>query len=194
MTIDRRFLVLGAPFILGACTTRREELVLETPRIDPYYAAMYAEVQGEPYPIPAIDLTKVDERWLRREVAYRGREYPGTIVVDPSARYAYLVMENGRAMRYGVGVGKEEGFNLTGIASIGRKATWPRWTPTQDMIRREPDRYGPFAGGLPPARRTRSARGRSISTAVTATRSIACTAPPSPGRSARRSPPAASAS
>jgi lipoprotein-anchoring transpeptidase ErfK/SrfK len=72
------------------------------------------------------------------------------IVVDPSARYAYLVMENGRAMRYGVGVGKEEGFNLTGIASIGRKAAWPRWTPTQDMIRREPDRYGPFAGGLPP--------------------------------------------
>jgi lipoprotein-anchoring transpeptidase ErfK/SrfK len=150
MTINRRFLVLGTPFILGACTTRREELVIDTPRIDPYYAAMYAEVPGEPYPVPAIDLSKVDERWLRREVAYRGREMPGTIVVDPSARYAYLVMENGRAMRYGVGVGKEEGFNLTGIASIGRKAAWPRWTPTQDMIRREPDRYGPYAGGLPP--------------------------------------------
>ncbi|MGQ3356726.1 MAG: L,D-transpeptidase [Phreatobacter sp.] len=149
MTIDRRFLVLGAPFILGACTTRREELVIETPRFDPYYVAMYGEVQGEPHPVPAIDLSQVNERFWRREVAYRGRENPGTIVVDPSARYAYLVMENGRAMRYGVGVGKEEGFNLTGIASIGRKAAWPRWTPTQDMIRREPERYGPVAGGLP---------------------------------------------
>lgn len=149
MTIDRRFLVLGAPFILGACTTRREELVIETPRFDPYYVAMYGEVQGEPHPVPAIDLSQVDERFWRREVAYRGRENPGTIVVDPTSRYAYLVMENGRAMRYGVGVGKEEGFNLTGIASIGRKAAWPRWTPTQDMIRREPDRYGPVAGGLP---------------------------------------------
>jgi lipoprotein-anchoring transpeptidase ErfK/SrfK len=149
MTIDRRFLVLGAPFILGACTTRREELVIETPRFDPYYVAMYGEVQGEPHPVPAIDLSQVDQRFWRREVPYRGRENPGTIVVDPTARYAYLVMENGRAMRYGVGVGKEEGFNLTGIASIGRKAVWPRWTPTQDMIRREPERYGPVAGGLP---------------------------------------------
>ena len=69
MTIDRRFLVLGAPFILGACTTRREELVLDTPRIDPSYAARYAEVQDEPSPIPAIDRTKVDELWLRRVVA-----------------------------------------------------------------------------------------------------------------------------
>ena len=148
MTIDRRFLVLGAPFILGACTTRREELAIETPRFDPYYVAMYGEVQGEPHPVPAIDLSQVDQRFWRREVPYRGRENPGTIVVDPTSRYAYLVMENGRAMRYGVGVGKEEGFNLTGIASIGRKAVWPRWTPTQDMIRREPERYGPVAGGL----------------------------------------------
>ncbi|WP_296579360.1 L,D-transpeptidase [Phreatobacter sp.] len=149
MTIDRRFFVLGAPFILGACTTRREELVLETPRFDPFYVAMYAEVPGEPHPVPAIDLSKVDERWWRREVAYRGRENPGTIVVDPTSRYAYLVLEGGRAIRYGVGVGKEEGFNLTGIASIGRKAAWPRWTPTRDMIRREPERYGPVAGGMP---------------------------------------------
>lgn len=149
MSVDRRFLVLGAPFILGACTTRREELAVRTPQFDPYYLAMYSEVSGEPFPIPAVDLTQVDERWWRREVPYRGREHPGTIVVDPTSRYAYLVMEGGRAMRYGVGVGKEEGFNLTGVASIGRKAAWPRWTPTRDMIRREPERYGPYAGGLP---------------------------------------------
>lgn len=149
MKISRRFLVVGAPFVVGACTTRREELAVRTPQFDPYYVAMYGAVEGEPHPVPAIDLTQVDERWWRREVPYRGREYPGTIVVDPTSRYAYLVMEGGRAMRYGVGVGKEEGFNLTGIATIGRKAEWPRWTPTQDMIRRQPERYGPYAGGLP---------------------------------------------
>jgi lipoprotein-anchoring transpeptidase ErfK/SrfK len=149
MSIDRRFFVLGAPFVLGACATRRDDLAVRTPQFDPYYLAMYGDVPGEPFPVPAVDLSQVDERWWRREVPYRGREFPGTIVVDPTARYAYLVMEGGRAMRYGVGVGKEEGFNLTGIASIGRKAQWPRWTPTQEMIRREPDRYGQFAGGLP---------------------------------------------
>lgn len=150
MTLHRRHFVLGAPLVLGACTARREELALETPRFDPYYTAMYAEVPGEPFPVPAIDLSKVDEQFWRREVAYRGPEYPGTIVVDPTSRFAYLVLEGGRALRYGVGVGKEEGFNLTGVATIGRKAAWPRWTPTQEMIRREPERYGPFAGGLPP--------------------------------------------
>lgn len=149
MKISRRFLVVGAPFVVGACTTRREELAVRTPQFDPYYVAMYGAVEGEPHPVPAVDLTQVDERWWRREVPYRGREYPGTIVVDPTSRYAYLVMEGGRAMRYGVGVGKEEGFNLTGIATIGRKAEWPRWTPTQDMIRRQPERYGPYSGGLP---------------------------------------------
>jgi lipoprotein-anchoring transpeptidase ErfK/SrfK len=81
-------------------------------------------------------------------VAYPTGELPGTIVVDPNARYAYLVMEGGRALRYGVGVGKEEGFNFQGEAVIARKASWPRWTPTPDMIAREPDRYGKYAGGL----------------------------------------------
>ncbi|CEJ12848.1 putative L,D-transpeptidase ErfK/SrfK precursor [bacterium YEK0313] len=147
--INRRLFVAAAPVVLAGCVTQRPELADTGPRIDPMYRQMYAAIETEPYPIPAVDLSDVDPRFLRQEVAYRTSEQPGTIVVDPSARFAYLVMEGGRALRYGVGVGKEEGFNLTGVATIGRKAEWPRWTPTQDMIRREPDRYGPVAGGLP---------------------------------------------
>ncbi|NDV88583.1 hypothetical protein GTW51_17920 [Aurantimonas aggregata] len=60
------------------------------------------------------------------------------IVVDPAAHFRYLVMENGPAMRYGVGVG-QAGLEFTGEGIIGRKVDWPRWKPTPDMIEREPD-------------------------------------------------------
>jgi lipoprotein-anchoring transpeptidase ErfK/SrfK len=81
-------------------------------------------------------------------VDYHGPEMPGTIVVDPTHRFLYLVQEGGKAMRYGCGVGKA-GFDYQGEAYVGRKATWPRWTPTPTMIQLEPQRYGPYAGGLP---------------------------------------------
>jgi lipoprotein-anchoring transpeptidase ErfK/SrfK len=53
------------------------------------------------------------------------------------------------AMRYGVGVGREEGLNFRGTATIARKAAWPGWTPTANMIRKQPERYADLAGGLP---------------------------------------------
>ena len=118
------------------------------PQISPQYLAMYGAIESEPYPVPAADLTEVNPAFLRREVAYNTREHAGTIVVDPNERYAYLVLPQGRAIRYGVGVGQEEGFNFRGEAIIARKAAWPRWTPTPNMIRREPERYGPYANGL----------------------------------------------
>jgi lipoprotein-anchoring transpeptidase ErfK/SrfK len=121
----------------------------EAPAIDPSYLRMYAALDDEPFPVPAVDLREVDPRFWRREIAYATQEQPGTVVVDPGARHAYLVMEGGRAIRYGVGVGKEEAFNFQGAATVGRKAEWPRWTPTRDMIRRDPERYAQYAGGLP---------------------------------------------
>ena len=69
-------------------------------------------------------------------------------MVDPENHYLFLITAPGRAMRYGVGVGKA-GFAFSGTATIQRKADWPGWTPTPNMIRRDPDRYGPYAGGLP---------------------------------------------
>ena len=146
MPIDRRLFMLATPAFLAGCSTTRSPLV--SLGIDPSYAAMYAAIDTEPFPVPAVDISKIDPRFLRQEVPYRTSEQPGTVVVDPNERHAYLVMANGRALRYGVGVGKEEGFNFRGNAIIARKAVWPRWTPTPDMIRREPERYGQYAGGL----------------------------------------------
>lgn len=145
--ISRRVFMLGTPLVLAGCSSRPDTSQTQ-PLIHPYWTAMYAAIETEPFPVPAVDLTQVDPEFLRQKVSYPTREQPGTIVVDPAARHAYLVMEGGNAMRYGVGVGKEEGFNFQGAGSVGRKAQWPRWTPTAAMIRREPERYGRYAGGL----------------------------------------------
>ena len=150
MTLTRRTLLAGTPLLLAGCVTRETAPVADLrPPVDPSYVAMYAALPGEPFPVPAVDLTEIDPRFLRQEVDYATAEPPGTIVVDPGARFAYLVREKGRAIRYGVGVGREEAFNFRGPATIARKAEWPRWTPTPAMIKREPQRYGPVAGGLP---------------------------------------------
>ncbi|MDQ0393695.1 L,D-transpeptidase [Labrys monachus] len=150
MSISRRGFVAAFPFVLAGCAMRDQAAPsLAEPTINSSYVSMYAAVDTEPFPLPAIDLKKVRPEFLRREVAYRTNERPGTIVVDPAARYAYLVLENGRALRYGVGVGKQEAFNFRGEATIARKAEWPGWRPTPDMIKRDPERYGAVKGGLP---------------------------------------------
>ncbi|QFR34061.1 L,D-transpeptidase [Ancylobacter sp. TS-1] len=150
MLLDRRLFLLAAPLALAGCATTQSPRVSRVlpPSMDPQYLSMYAAITDEPYPVPAVDLAQIDPQFLRQEVAYQTRYQPGTIVVDPGARFAYLVLANGRALRYGVGVGKEEGYNFRGEGVIARKAVWPRWTPTPAMIAREPERYGPFAGGL----------------------------------------------
>jgi lipoprotein-anchoring transpeptidase ErfK/SrfK len=149
MRLSRRGFVIGAPLALAGCATGPGYELVSAPRFDPAYLAMYGPVEDGGFRIPAVDLRKINPRLLRREVAYDTEEPVGTIVVDPGERYAYLVMEGGRAMRYGVGVGRTEAFNFQGTATIGRKAQWPYWTPTAAMVAREPERYGPVAGGLP---------------------------------------------
>jgi len=148
--LTRREWMLGATAVLGGCVTRSEPPApMAGPIIDPYHAAMYGAIYDEPFPVPAVDLTQIDPRFLRQEIAFRTSERAGTVVVNTSEYHAYLVLPGGRAIRYGVGVGKDEGFNFQGTATVGRKAAWPGWTPTANMIRREPDRYAKFAGGLP---------------------------------------------
>jgi len=142
-----RFAAVLLPMALAACVTTQAPPQQAVRRIDPAYAAMYGPRPDEPHPLPATDISEVDPRFLRREVAYYGREEPGTIVVDTEARHLYLVREGGRAIRYGIGVGKE-GLAWSGRARIGRKAMWPRWTPTASMIRREPERNARWAGGM----------------------------------------------
>ena len=80
--------------------------------------------------VPGINLIAVDPSLLRQEVAWQGRERPGSIVVVVPERRLYLVQGNGRAMRYAVGVGRDEAVIFRGSAVIARKEKWPRWTPT----------------------------------------------------------------
>lgn len=102
---------------------------------------------GEPIEIHAVRTAYLNERNRRQRVAYNGSEAPGTIVVDPYARFLYHVLEGGEAMRYGVAVG-QAGKNFQGNASINRKQAWPSWTPTANMVRTQPELYGPLKGGL----------------------------------------------
>jgi lipoprotein-anchoring transpeptidase ErfK/SrfK len=84
---------------------------------------------------------------LRRQVVpYNSREAAGTIVIDTANTYLYYVLGNGRAIRYGIGVGRE-GFTWSGVKAIGRKAEWPDWVPPQEMIARQPYLPRFMAGG-----------------------------------------------
>jgi len=88
----------------------------------------------------------LEDRYLPQRVPYSG--YPiGSIVVDPENFFLYLVDENTSARRYGVRVGRA-GLAWKGEAEIHRKAEWPRWTPTANMIRREPEKYAKWANGM----------------------------------------------
>ncbi len=142
--LTRRLFVLGAPLALAACVTTDQNPPLGSAIHDPRYGA----IAGERFPVDAIDLTDVDPKYRRQVVDYKTPYAPGTLVVDINNRYLYLVQKDGKATRYGVGVGKQ-GYMFSGNATVGRKAEWPQWTPTPNMIRREPKRYGPYAGGLP---------------------------------------------
>ncbi|WP_262268892.1 L,D-transpeptidase [Microvirga yunnanensis] len=115
----------------------------------PAYVAMYGPQPNERFPFPATDISSVDPQFLRQEVAYDTVERPGTIVIDTANRHLYLVRENGRALRYGIGVGAA-GMKWAGRAQVGRKAEWPRWTPTAAMIKRDPERNRRWAGGMSP--------------------------------------------
>jgi lipoprotein-anchoring transpeptidase ErfK/SrfK len=89
----------------------------------------------------------LDRRYKRQRVAYESAEPVGSIVVDTSQRFLYFIEGGGYALRYGVGVG-QEGLALKGRATIGRKAVWPSWTPSANMMRRKP-RLAQYAGGVP---------------------------------------------
>ena len=85
-------------------------------------------------------------QFKRQVVGYQGSEAPGTIVIDTGNTFLYLVMGNGRAMRYGIGVGRD-GFRWSGVQSITKKAEWPDWTPPPEMIQRQPYLPRFMAGG-----------------------------------------------
>jgi lipoprotein-anchoring transpeptidase ErfK/SrfK len=88
----------------------------------------------------------LDPRFVKQEVDYDGRHAPGTVVIDTNNRFLYLVQGNGRALRYGIGVGRP-GFEWAGAKTVTRKAEWPDWRPPPQMLQRRPDLPRYMAGG-----------------------------------------------
>jgi lipoprotein-anchoring transpeptidase ErfK/SrfK len=143
-TISRRHMMLGASSLsvlaLAGCTTTTSKLPATppAPAIPPEYLLMYAALPEERFPIPAARIDLIDPRYWRQEVANTTGERPGTVVVDTPNRFLFWTMEDGRAMRYGVGIGRE-GFAWEGRGHIAYGREWPTWTPPSDMIERQPE-------------------------------------------------------
>jgi lipoprotein-anchoring transpeptidase ErfK/SrfK len=110
----------------------------QTPAPQMQSAPQATEPSEEAYEAPA--------RFKRQVVDYRGSEAPGTIIIDTPNTYLYLVVGGGKAMRYGIGVGRD-GFTWSGMQTITKKAEWPDWTPPEEMLARQPYLPRFMAGG-----------------------------------------------
>jgi lipoprotein-anchoring transpeptidase ErfK/SrfK len=99
------------------------------------------------FEIAPINLAKIPDQFQRQLVAYDGPELAGTIIISPQERLLYLIRENGQALRFGVGVGRQ-GFAWSGEAVIGLKRRWPRWLPPEEMVLRDAN-AAKWANGMP---------------------------------------------
>ncbi|ACL57802.1 L,D-transpeptidase [Methylobacterium nodulans] len=143
--LPRRILtVLLAALPLAACNARGP---VKVAAMDEDAAWYIGTMPDQPYDVPLVDRSRIDPKYRRQVVAYNGPEKPGTIVVDIDERLLYLVQDNGEAIRYGVGVGKQ-GFSWKGVATVGRKGVWPDWGPTATMVSLNPDLPRLRKGGL----------------------------------------------
>jgi lipoprotein-anchoring transpeptidase ErfK/SrfK len=133
--------------VLAACAPATPRIAV--PQVSPATRAMYRAAYDGEFVVPAIPDRYLTPENVRQEVGFWTDEPPGSIVVDPYSTYLYYLLGNDRAIRYRVGVGAM-GRTFAGRATVGRKQEWPGWTPTANMIRLEPELYGPWAGGMAP--------------------------------------------
>lgn len=143
--LSRRSFLFGSAIGLGAlglsgCASYDGMSLAEAEKV-------YGAVPTEKFPIPAVDVSKVNPKYYRRTVRYETKEATGTIIVDPANYYVYRVEDEGYATRYGANVGRD-GFRWSGDAYVGRKGEWAVWTPPKEMIQRQPE-AAKYAGGMP---------------------------------------------
>jgi lipoprotein-anchoring transpeptidase ErfK/SrfK len=100
----------------------------------------------QPGYVPSADDEQLDPKWQKTVVFYRTNEAPGTIIISTNQRFLYVVQGGGRALRYGIGVGRD-GFQWQGLVRITKKQEWPDWTPPPEMIQRQPYLPRWMAGG-----------------------------------------------
>lgn len=101
----------------------------------------------DPFALPPFDEKKLPKDFRRTVVEYPTRHWPGTIIINTGSRQLFLVLENQQAIRFGCAVGRD-GFRWAGLADVGRKVMWPRWTPPKDMIERSPEK-AKWKDGMP---------------------------------------------
>jgi lipoprotein-anchoring transpeptidase ErfK/SrfK len=104
------------------------------------------DIGDEPGRVSTAETVIEDGPFARQMVFFRSSEPPRTVVIHTSQRFLYVVMGNNRALRYGIGVGRE-GFQWAGLQKVTRKAEWPDWTPPPEMIQRQPYLPRFMAGG-----------------------------------------------
>jgi lipoprotein-anchoring transpeptidase ErfK/SrfK len=143
--VDRRyFLAAAGCALLGACTG--------VPGGGPLAYApgeasgLLVPTSNEPFRVAPVNLSDIPAQYRRQIVRDPTGKKPGTIVVDPGQRYLYLVLGDGRARRYGIGVGRQ-GFGWNGVAKVGAKREWPKWYPPVEMQERDP-RAREYANGM----------------------------------------------
>lgn len=143
---------IGALALAGCSTTGATRSAVATepvrPAIPAEVLALYAARPEEEYPVPAADISQLNPIFYRQEVENITGEAEGTVVVDTPNYFLYWTMPNGRAMRYGVGLGRA-GFEWNGRATIAYKRKWPVWTPPGEMIDRQPE-LEMYRNGQPP--------------------------------------------
>lgn len=156
-SMGRRGFIVGAGVLaLSGCVSTPQEPSLTVaeappPAPKPTVPPMYYAMPNEQFPIPEVDIAQLDQRLWRTEVEYPTKERPGTLIVDTPGKYLYHVKAHGRAMRYGIGVGRD-GFAWAGQAIVAYKRKWPRWTPPDTMVARQPELepYSIDNGGMGP--------------------------------------------
>jgi lipoprotein-anchoring transpeptidase ErfK/SrfK len=147
----RRFLHVSSLLLAASLAALASALAAPPARAQ---ALGYASTQSDLFPdnagrsnsaVPDED-SALPERFRRTIVSLDTREAPGTVIIDTGNTYLYYVLGNGRALRYGVGVGRE-GFTWAGVQTVTRKAEWPDWHPPAEMIARQPYLPRFMAGG-----------------------------------------------
>jgi lipoprotein-anchoring transpeptidase ErfK/SrfK len=134
MTMKRVSMVLGSLYLAA---------MLSSPGTA---AQRTLEIVDQPGYVPTPEEEMLPAEFRPQPVYFRTNEPPGTIIIHTEERFLYVVQENGQAIRYGVGVGRE-GFEWQGLLTVSRRAEWPDWRPPPEMIERQPYLPRFMAGG-----------------------------------------------
>jgi lipoprotein-anchoring transpeptidase ErfK/SrfK len=137
---------LALALIVAACAPQPEDVQRARHGSDKFLDG-YGPIEDSGYSLPGVDPLYTEGVNRRAVVPYTAPDPAGSIVVDPFAKFLFYVVGDGSAVRYPIAVGRE-GKGFTGSATIRRKEVWPGWQPTANMIRNEPEIYGPYRNGV----------------------------------------------